>query len=184
MAEKKRDELGELLDKQAITEVIYRYCRGIDRMDRELTLSCWHPDGTADYGVLFAGLGSGFVEWIWPVHAEMEHTQHTIKNILIEVEGDKAASESYFIVYLRVKNDEGTFDIIGTGRYVDHFERRSDLWKISHRQVVYDWNRTEKVTSHFPVSTAIPPNNPAGTTLRGMRNREDYSYRALKRVYG
>ena len=38
----------ELLAKQAIREVIYRYCRGLDRMDRALALSCWHPGGTAD----------------------------------------------------------------------------------------------------------------------------------------
>ncbi|MGR6999372.1 hypothetical protein ACU686_16460 [Yinghuangia aomiensis] len=29
------DSLALLLDKQAITEVIYRYCRALDRMDRD-----------------------------------------------------------------------------------------------------------------------------------------------------
>ena len=29
-------QLRELLDKQAITEVIYRYARSMDRLDREL----------------------------------------------------------------------------------------------------------------------------------------------------
>lgn len=36
----------ELAAKWAITEVIHRYCRGLDRMDKALALSCWHPDGT------------------------------------------------------------------------------------------------------------------------------------------
>src|SRR5438477_89804 len=39
------DELETLAAKQAITEVIYRYCRGLDRMDRALALSVWHPGG-------------------------------------------------------------------------------------------------------------------------------------------
>ena len=39
--------LEALLDKQAITEVIYRYCRGIDRFDFELVKSCFHADAIA-----------------------------------------------------------------------------------------------------------------------------------------
>ena len=42
------DALRELSDKQAITEVIYRYCRGLDRMDADLVRAVWHPGGTAD----------------------------------------------------------------------------------------------------------------------------------------
>jgi hypothetical protein len=175
-------DLQKLLDKQAISEVIYRYCRSMDRMDRELALSCWHPDGTGDYGKLFSGLGSEFVAWIWPVHAKMDRTQHTIQNILIEVEGNDAFSEAYFIAYLRCQGGDGLVDIIGAGRYIDHFERRSGVWKIKHRQVVYDWNRTAKVTSDLKMSTAIPPDNPGGVTLLGLRNREDYSYKALKKT--
>ena len=32
-----------LLDKQDIYELMCRYCRGVDRMDKELTLSCFWP---------------------------------------------------------------------------------------------------------------------------------------------
>ena len=53
----------DVIDKQAITEIIYRYCRGLDRMDRELTLSCWHEGGTDDHGALFSGTADEFVAW-------------------------------------------------------------------------------------------------------------------------
>jgi hypothetical protein len=38
----------ELQAKQAITEVIHRYYRGMDRMDRELTLRAHGPIGLVD----------------------------------------------------------------------------------------------------------------------------------------
>ena len=53
----------ELAAKQAITEVIYKYCRGLDRMDRELADTVWHPDGTADYGN-FQGTGAQFLDYV------------------------------------------------------------------------------------------------------------------------
>ena len=43
-------EVQELLDKQAIHEVMIRYCRGLDRMDAELVGSAYHPDAHDDHG--------------------------------------------------------------------------------------------------------------------------------------
>jgi len=41
----------QLAATQAITDVLHRYCRGLDRMDREMAESVWHAGGTADYVV-------------------------------------------------------------------------------------------------------------------------------------
>ena len=38
-------DLRALLDKQAITEVVYRYMRGLDRLDASLLLEQFHSDG-------------------------------------------------------------------------------------------------------------------------------------------
>jgi len=170
----------ELLDKQAITEIIYRYCRGLDRMDVELTLSCWHDDGTDDHGALFCGTAREFVEWLWPVHAAMERTQHTIHNILIEVDGDSAGAESYYVVYLRTNTNEGIFDIVSGGRYCDQLERRGGIWKIRHRQSVSDWVQVVPVGRLDLMLGAIPLNNPGNRTPVGVRDPSDYSYRVLK----
>jgi hypothetical protein len=171
----------ELLDKQAISEIIYRYCRGLDRMDTALTLSCWHEDGTDDHGALFKGSASEFVEWLWPVHAALERTQHTIHNILIELDGELAGAESYYIVYLRSQSPKGAVDVVTGGRYCDHFERRDGLWKIRHRQSVTDWVRVDPVRDLDRVAGAVSANNPDNRTLIGMRDRSDYSYEVLDR---
>ena len=56
---------SDLEAKFAIAEVIYRYCRSLDRMDRDLADTVWHPGGTADYGVSFKGAGAEFLDRVW-----------------------------------------------------------------------------------------------------------------------
>ena len=48
-------DLETLIAKQEITDVVYRYARGIDRLDFELVRSCYHPDAYDDHGA-FKGL--------------------------------------------------------------------------------------------------------------------------------
>jgi len=168
--------------KQAITEVINRYCRGMDRMDRELTLSCWHPGGTDDHAPLYSGSAEGFVKWLWPVHAAMVSTRHVVSNILIDVDGDKAVSESYWTVTLRTTGPKGLVDIVGGGRYLDRLECIGGGWAFRHRQSVHDWDRVDPVGGTMSDSSAvalIPPNNPEAPISSSARDRTDPSYRYL-----
>src|SRR2546423_1369381 len=89
-----------LLAKQAISEVLDGYCRGLDRMDRDLALTTWHDGGTADYGELYSGTGAGFIDWVFVQHAALALHSHQIANRLIAVDGDRAASEAYVTVTL------------------------------------------------------------------------------------
>jgi hypothetical protein len=170
-----------LADRAAITDVLHRYCRGIDRMDRALVLSCWHEGGTDEHTPLFSGTAEGFVDWVWGIHAAMVMTRHTLSNILIEVEGDDAWSESYWWVILRVRDDgaSGLTDITGCGRYLDHFERRDDRWAIRHRRSVHDWDRVEPVKLTMATGPTVPPNNPGSTVYPSRRDATDPSYAFL-----
>ncbi|WP_372764558.1 nuclear transport factor 2 family protein, partial [Litorivivens sp.] len=56
--------LQTLVDKQDITELIYRYCRSVDRLDEALGYSIWHDDGIADYGDFYRGPGRGVIDLI------------------------------------------------------------------------------------------------------------------------
>jgi hypothetical protein len=174
---------AEVAAKQAITEVIYRYCRGMDRMDRELTLSCWHPGGTDDHAPLYVGSAEGFVEWLWPVHAAMVCTRHVVSNVLIEVDGNTATSETYWTVTLRTKGTRGLVDIVGGGRYLDRLECIGGKWAIRHRQSVHDWDRVDPVIETMSSSTAMPlivPNNPDAKIAIAARDRSDPSYHYLR----
>ncbi len=178
----KTPSAAESQAKQAITEVIHRYCRGMDRMDRELTLSCWHPGGTDDHAPLYCGSAAGFIEWLWPVHAAMVSTRHVVSNILIEVHGESATSETYWTVTLRTRSPQGLVDIFGGGRYLDRFECIGGRWAFRHRQSMHDWDRVDPVDGTLGDAGAeplIPPNNPEAPVSHTARDRTDQSYRYL-----
>jgi SnoaL-like domain len=161
----------DLLAKQAITEVLYRYCRGLDRMDRDMARSVWHDDGTADYGEHYQGSGTGFVDWVWQAHAGFERHSHQITNVLIELlDDDHAVSEAYDTAALRRRTpDGGAVDIISRGRYLDRWSRRDGRWAIDHRISLHDIQTTSEVQPPFA--------DDSPSTAR--RNREDPSYTFL-----
>ena len=55
----------KILDRHEIYDVLCRYCRGLDRMDKEMAYAVWHEDGTALYHGMYEGTGRGFVDWVW-----------------------------------------------------------------------------------------------------------------------
>jgi hypothetical protein len=77
----------------AIAQVLYHYCRGIDRMDADMTLACFASDAVLDYTSLYKGDPGGFVRWLWPIHAAMKGHTHSISNILLGQTGGKTADE-------------------------------------------------------------------------------------------
>jgi hypothetical protein len=180
----KTPTLQELAAKQAITEVIHRYCRGLDRMDRELTLSCWHPGGTDDHAPLYTGSAEGFVDWLWPVHAAMPVTRHVVSNTIIDLNGDKAGAETYWSLVLRVEQEGKLWDIIVGGRYLDAFECIDEVWAIRHRSSIRDTDRVElveKTLMDFLSPPLIMPNNPEAAAQKWARDRSDFSYQLVGR---
>lgn len=152
-----------LLDKQAIAEVLYRYARSMDRLDRELGYSVFWPEAVADYGVMFQGSGSGFIDMVMEAHLGFLSHSHQLSNILVTVDGDRATSETYGDVTLRRAGEDGGYvDIRNMGRYVDRWERRDGEWRIIDRKYLHDFDET----------------NPSGGdyATTGRRDRTDPSY--------
>jgi hypothetical protein len=165
--------VDELIAKQAITDVIYTYCRALDRMDWDLAHTVWHDDGTADYGTnMFQGTGAGFLDWVWTQHAGMMGHSHQITNVLVSVDGDRAASEAYVTAALRLEADANAqaTEIVSRGRYVDTWSRRDGRWAIDHRTFVEDFTTTYQVTAMEPADAA---------QRSSRRDRDDPSYAAL-----
>ena len=127
-----------------ITQVLYRYCRGVDRGDREMIRSVYHSDATDDHGS-WSGLGVDFADYLVDSMASATLVgQHQIHNVLIEVDGELAACESYFLAFHPTTTAVGdTVLSIAAGRYLDRFERRDGPWLIADRRVVLDWTRAQ-----------------------------------------
>lgn len=135
-------ELRVLLDKQEIYEVLVTYCRGVDRCDAETVASVYHEDSVDDHGY-WKGAGRDFAPFVVNRLAEANSaTTHSVTNVLIEVDGDEAFSESQVMVHLlRRDTDPVETDVMG-GRYLDRLSRRDGAWRIDERTVVLDWTTT------------------------------------------
>jgi hypothetical protein len=171
--------LESLAAKQAITEVLHRYCRAMDRMDRDLALACWHPGGMDDHSPNYTGDAAGFIDWVWPVHAALVATRHETSNILIDLQGDQAGVESYCAITLRVKREGETYDVFTSGRYLDRFERLDGVWAIRHRQSISEWHRVERLgltVTAFQTPPLLGGDPIGGRPLRPRRDRTDPSY--------
>ena len=126
----------ELKDKRDIYDCIMRYCRGIDRLDRAVLLSAYHPDGVDDHGT-FVGPVDKFADYVFELHTTHQHrTQHQITNHLCELNGDEAHTESYYI--FRSLNKRPPLYTMATGRYLDRLEKRGGVWGIVDRVCLVD----------------------------------------------
>jgi hypothetical protein len=152
-----------LLDKLQIHEALMRYCRGVDRGDAELVLSAFHDDASADYG-RGPGSPSLIAEGITKMTAQ--GAMHFIGNELVEVDGDTAFSECYFISYATVTQDDQPATRSRGGRYLDRFERRGGEWRIAYRVLVDEWSRMD------PIPGPVAPR----TGHVGLRSKEDLVY--------
>lgn len=141
-------------DKQAITEVLYRYARAVDRKDFDSVGTCYFDDAIDNHGG-YIGTVDGLIEDMKIRHKTIDSSMHVISNILIDVNGDVAQAESYCLCYLRQeRSGTNTAQTLATikCRYIDRFERRRGEWRIADRIVVFDESREELVENLLPQS--------------------------------
>lgn len=156
--------ITELMDREAIRDVLFRYAHGIDRCDAELLRTVYWPEGTDDHGD-FSGKRDDFIEWVIPtLKSQMSTSQHLMTNILIRVAGTKAQVETYFHAYHRW----GQFDAKAaedfwiSGRYLDEMEKRGSEWRIARRVVVFDHFREYDDTGNWAAAKYVNTNRKLG----------------------
>lgn len=160
-----------LFDRQAITDLIYRYCRSVDRLDVPLGHSIWHEGATADYGASFhQGSGTAAINKICEAHRGLIAHSHQVTNILIALgegpDNDKAGSESYCTATLRMQRGDALMQMSVWSRYVDRWSYRDGRWGLDHRIAIRDFDEIRTVT-------------PMSQPEMGSRDESDPSYAAL-----
>lgn len=139
-------DIRALLDKQAISEALYTYCRAVDRVERELGYSIWHEDAEVDYGNIYRGTGRGVIDFICDSHLKGIVHSHQITNILIALDGDRARSEAYVTSAMRMMVDDQLTQINTRGRYLDRWVRQGGRWLIERRVFAHDLDEIRPVT--------------------------------------
>lgn len=184
--------LVAMADRQAIENVLGTYCRAIDRLDVDLLKSVYHPDGFDDHGEIKLNAHEFADKIIATLRDLCVYSMHTVTQTVIDVDGDQAFSEAYYLGYHAIDGGEESiqkfFDpiylaeqkaagnirrphvYICGGRYIDVLRKRDGQWRIQHR----------RMTNEFAISQ--PETNrgegvPAAFFTGSARDRSDAVYR-------
>lgn len=166
-------KLTAVLDREEVKAIAHRFARGLDRCDRALIESCFHPDGIDDHG-FFKGNAEEFCDWVMVELKKYDASQHLIATQNVEVSGLKAACESYFVAIHIIPTPDGTKELIVAGRYMDEMEKREGTWKLTHRRCVFDWNRMKD-------AAPLPTRDPEPRHL-GKQFPDDDSYAMFSKL--
>jgi len=136
---------------EAILENELRYTRGLDRHDEALIRDAYWSDAAVTYGVRrpVSELGP----WANETHAKRAAHQHHVTGLTLDVAGDTAHEEGYILFSADLIRDTrfdtrgaptpgrvtaGSLATLGTGRYVNRYERRDGQWKMIVHEYVHD----------------------------------------------
>jgi hypothetical protein len=158
------ERLGEVLDRQDILDCLHRYTRGVDRVDEDLIRSAFHPDAVDDHGPV-AGTVDDFLAYWLPLQAARQVSQHYVTNTTIDLDGDTAHVETYYVFFQKLVG-EREMTVTG-GRYADRFERRATGWRIAVRLVVPEWTMSSDGAGTDGLLAMFP---------RARRDRSDPAY--------
>lgn len=162
-------KICELIDRDAIWQVILRYGRGLDRLDVALARSCYFDDAVEDHGH-YVGDPDGFIQWANDVSLRYLSTQHGLLNHYCDLQGNDAYCETYFF-FSGVNAEPPHF--MATGRYIDHFQKRNGEWRIANRVTLTEG------TFDVPASVlaaSMPAAYAPDETYPGTRDKNDVSY--------
>lgn len=185
-------ELAAVTAKLAIQDLAALYMRALDRLDSSLLRAQFWDDAFFSYGI-FEGGPDAFTAFCMASLAEHDRNHHMLGQHVIEISGDEAFGEVYYQAYHKLISDtddaDDTDDTDDTGdtgekrdffvcgRYVDRYEKRGDIWKISYRSELVDWVRDDPSTDAFLDGTPM---------IIGSRKPTDplYDRNAMRRSSG
>lgn len=157
------NRIQDLLDKQAITDVINHLMRSLDRMDRGLMRSVYWPEAIEqhqdpEFPVFFTdaetnpapGVYNSFACQAMAGFSTLRATQHRVSNIIIDlVDETHANAESYVWAFHLVGEEDKAREVTLYGRMMFNFEKRGDEWRVLQRYTVFDWFTDVPATGHF-----------------------------------
>jgi hypothetical protein len=160
-----REQVAYLTDRQSIVDTLQRYIRAIDRHDKELARSAFWPEARINLGT--PASRDEYVEHEEAALAAYASHQHHITGQTIDIHGNTAHVESY-VFFIAVPRDASkdtpgrstpghaltSKDTqLGSGRYIERWEKRNGEWKILVREYVHEMNvygKTDDYCSRRP----------------------------------
>lgn len=129
------EALRQLLDREAITAVLYQYCRGMDLLDMDLLAGSFTEDGFLDIGPVqrMQTRGASAIHESMKRMKRFSRSSHHLSNIQIDFQSiNRASCVSYILAWHEMPDGHtGTM----MGQYHDDFERTPIGWRIAKRQL-------------------------------------------------
>lgn len=159
-------ELRELVDKQAIAELLYAYGEGIDRRDHKLLEAVFTQDCQLHYGAYDHPAQVLVDSWRTDQPPAFLMTHHLYGNIVIRFYGaEQARSITYFFAQHRANQDGRIMDEMVRGRYLDRLVKQDGRWRFAERTIVFDWS---KIAPADNINWWDAPGNPAKVGAYGQ----------------
>jgi hypothetical protein len=170
-------KVAYLADRQEITDTLQRYIRGIDRHDKDLARSAFWPEARINLGTP-AGRDE-YVDHEEAALAKYASHQHHITGQTFDIQGNTAHVESY-VFFFALPRDSSTDERgratpghakvsektrVGSGRYIERWEKRGGEWKILVREYAHDLSVDAETVDYCSTRPCI-----------GRWDREDLSY--------
>lgn len=133
--------LRQVIDKEAIRDLVLLYSRAVDRKDPALLRDLYTDDATDSHGDSFDGPADKYCDFIEQSLPYMPYSGHHVCNHLISVDGDEGDGEVYALAYHLIPNrDGGQEEDFMAVRYIDNYRRCDDgKWRFAKRVVTYDF---------------------------------------------
>ncbi len=130
--------LAELLAKDAIREVMARYCHALDACNFSGVAALFAEDGvwTTDYGRATGRAEiEAFLATVVPTKGNGPQRKHYIANTVIDVADNSASAVSDYLI---IRESEGGLIPVMGGTYKDRFKRIGNGWFFAEKLLVHD----------------------------------------------
>jgi hypothetical protein len=171
-----KDRTDEMIARSDIQSTILRRARGADRNDWFGDVrNAYFDDAIDRHGIVNLPVEE-FVAWAHEFHKTVDQSIHYLSNINIEfLTENHALAESYGRAIYFFGKDAPNVDKGSLGlrvetmfRYLDHFERRNNEWRIKERRLVVEGRQ------RFPIHSSPDPEK--ADYLKSRRDFQDPYY--------
>ena len=129
----------QIVDRQAITETLYRYASAIDVKDYAAVRGVFADDAEARYGERDWIVGADrIVEWIEDNSRDQQWQHHLLSVYHVDIDGDAANTLTYHTSH-RTGADDPTVASVIVARYHDELRRVGEDWKIIRKYMEVGW---------------------------------------------
>lgn len=131
------ERIRELADREAIRELLHRYCFAIDRGTGADVMALFAPECELEVvpGDTHRGRAAVAKWYDSLTRKRMQVLRHQAHNQIIDIDGDRAFAQAYW----DVTGDLNGESMVSAGFYEDSVQRCADGWKFVKKRILIDY---------------------------------------------